>query len=175
MLATLKCCDRYFCNGVIAQLVERLNGIQKVGGSIPPGSTKPVNVGIRIMDQATIQKGKGFLNNIIENAGDKIEKGYKDIDPTIADNILGYIFGTLYQRGNLDLKTRQIVTITALACHGFAKPQLEYHIKLGLSLGLTKEEIIEIFVQLSGYHGFPVMLNGLATAREVFEQLQQPK
>ncbi len=26
-------------NGVIAQLVERLNGIQKVGGSIPPGST----------------------------------------------------------------------------------------------------------------------------------------
>jgi hypothetical protein len=26
-------------DGVIAQLVERLNGIQKVGGSIPPGST----------------------------------------------------------------------------------------------------------------------------------------
>lgn len=25
--------------GVIAQLVERLNGIQKVGGSIPPDST----------------------------------------------------------------------------------------------------------------------------------------
>lgn len=25
--------------GVIAQLGERLNGIQKVGGSIPPGST----------------------------------------------------------------------------------------------------------------------------------------
>jgi hypothetical protein len=25
--------------GVIAQLVERLNGIQEVGGSIPPGST----------------------------------------------------------------------------------------------------------------------------------------
>jgi hypothetical protein len=27
-------------NGVIAQLGERLNGIQEVGGSIPPGSTK---------------------------------------------------------------------------------------------------------------------------------------
>ncbi len=26
--------------GVIAQLVERLNGIQKVGGSIPHGSTR---------------------------------------------------------------------------------------------------------------------------------------
>ena len=26
--------------GVIAQLGERLNGIQEVGGSIPPGSTK---------------------------------------------------------------------------------------------------------------------------------------
>src|SRR5690606_18522698 len=27
-------------DGVIAQLGERLNGIQEVGGSIPPGSTK---------------------------------------------------------------------------------------------------------------------------------------
>ena len=27
------------CRGVIAQLGERLNGIQEVGGSIPPGST----------------------------------------------------------------------------------------------------------------------------------------
>lgn len=123
------------------------------------------------MDQKTVQKGKDFLNSILESGGDKIEKGYEKIDPSIADNILGYIFGTLYQRHNLDLKTRQIVTITALACHGFAKPQLEYHIKLGLKLGLTKEEIVEIFVQLSGYHGFPVMLNGLATAREVFDQL----
>ena len=29
-----------FDSGVIAQLGERLNGIQEVGGSIPPGSTK---------------------------------------------------------------------------------------------------------------------------------------
>ncbi len=36
--------------GVIAQLVERLNGIQKVGGSIPPGSTK------------YLQPFKGFYN-----------------------------------------------------------------------------------------------------------------
>jgi hypothetical protein len=27
--------------GVIAQLVERLHGMQEVGGSIPPGSTSP--------------------------------------------------------------------------------------------------------------------------------------
>jgi hypothetical protein len=30
-------------DGVIAQLGERLNGIQEVGGSIPPGSTKEPN------------------------------------------------------------------------------------------------------------------------------------
>ncbi len=33
--------DRYdFPGGAIAQLGERLNGIQEVGGSTPPGSTK---------------------------------------------------------------------------------------------------------------------------------------
>ena len=30
------------CRGAIAQLGERLNGIQEVGGSIPPGSTNSV-------------------------------------------------------------------------------------------------------------------------------------
>ncbi len=30
-------------SGVIAQLVERLHGMQEVGGSIPPGSTNPFN------------------------------------------------------------------------------------------------------------------------------------
>ena len=30
------------CEGAIAQLGERLHGMQEVGGSIPPGSTKPV-------------------------------------------------------------------------------------------------------------------------------------
>jgi hypothetical protein len=29
-----------YAEGAIAQLGERLNGIQEVGGSIPPGSTK---------------------------------------------------------------------------------------------------------------------------------------
>ncbi len=29
-----------FTLGVMAQLVERLHGMQEVGGSIPPGSTK---------------------------------------------------------------------------------------------------------------------------------------
>ena len=31
----------WLVNGVIAQLVERLHGMQEVGGSIPPGSTNP--------------------------------------------------------------------------------------------------------------------------------------
>ena len=32
--------------GAIAQLGERLNGIQEVGGSIPPGSTKNLQVNL---------------------------------------------------------------------------------------------------------------------------------
>ena len=35
--------------GVIAQLGERLNGIQEVGGSIPPGSTKSSQEKLRPM------------------------------------------------------------------------------------------------------------------------------
>ena len=38
--------------GAIAQLGERLNGIQEVGGSIPPGSTKHFRGSARILERS---------------------------------------------------------------------------------------------------------------------------
>jgi 4-carboxymuconolactone decarboxylase len=52
---------------------------------------------------------------------------------------------------------------------GNAQPQLKVHIQAGLNVGLTKEEIKEIIIQMSVYAGFPSALNGMLAAKEVFK------
>ncbi len=53
---------------------------------------------------------------------------------------------------------------------GNARPQLKVHIRGALNVGLTREEIVEAFIQLSVYAGFPAALNAVFAAEEVFNE-----
>lgn len=58
--------------------------------------------------------------------------------------------------------------IAALTALGNATPQLKVHLQAALNVGVTREEIVEVLMQMAVYAGFPAALNGLAAAREVF-------
>ena len=51
---------------------------------------------------------------------------------------------------------------------GNAAPQLKVHIEAGLNVGISRQEITEILMQMAVYAGFPAALNGLFAAKEVF-------
>mgnify|MGYP001489642659 CR=1 FL=1 len=82
--------------------------------------------------------------------------------------MLEFSFGDIYSRPGLDLRAREIATIAALTAMGTATPQLKVHIGAGLNVGLAREEIVEIMIQMAVYAGFPAALNGLFAAKEVF-------
>lgn len=91
-----------------------------------------------------------------------------DIAPDFADYVLEFPFGDIYSRPGLDLRAREVATIAALAAMGNAAPQLKVHIEAGLNVGLSRQEITEILIQMAVYAGFPAALNGLFAAKEVF-------
>jgi 4-carboxymuconolactone decarboxylase len=91
-----------------------------------------------------------------------------DIAPDFAQYLLEFPFGDIYCRPGLDLRAREIATIAALTALGNAAPQLKVHIAAGLNVGLSRDEIIEIIMQMAVYAGFPAALNGLFAAKEVF-------
>lgn len=91
-----------------------------------------------------------------------------DIAPDFAHYLFEYPFGDIYSRPGLDLRAREIATIAALTALGNAAPQLKVHIEAGLNVGLQREEIVEILMQMSVYAGFPAALNGLFAAKDVF-------
>lgn len=117
-----------------------------------------------------MQRGQRALADIDGEAGAKVIAALADIAPDFATYILEFPFGDIYTRPGLDLKAREIATIAALTALGNATPQLKVHIEAGLNVGLSREEITEVIMQMAVYAGFPAALNGLFAAKEVFAQ-----
>lgn len=90
------------------------------------------------------------------------------IAPDFARYLIEFPFGDIYSRPGLDLRSREIATIAALTAMGNAAPQLKVHIEAGLNVGLSRDEITEVIMQMAVYAGFPAALNGLFAAKEVF-------
>ncbi len=110
------------------------------------------------------------LMHINEEAGRKTYTGLKEISPDFADMLIEFPFGDIYSRQQLDIRSREIATISALTVLGYATPQLSSHIHAGLNVGLSKEEILEIIIQMSVYAGFPAAINALSAAKGVFDE-----
>ena len=64
-------------------------------------------------------------------------------------------------------KYRQIATIAALTALGNALPQLKFHFRAGLNVGLSEESIKEIMLLMTVYSGFPSAINGMNALKEV--------
>jgi len=114
------------------------------------------------------ERGRRALAEIDGEAGRKVVAALADIAPDFADYVLEFPFGDIYSRPGLDLRAREVATIAALAAMGNAAPQLKVHIEAGLNVGLSRQEITEILIQMAVYAGFPAALNGLFAAKEVF-------
>jgi 4-carboxymuconolactone decarboxylase len=119
-------------------------------------------------DATRYENGLEALARIDGEQGEKVIASLKDIAPDLGRYIIEFPFGDIYARPGLDLRAREIATLAALAALGNATPQLKVHIKAGLNVGLTREEIIEIFIQMAVYAGFPAALNAVFAAKEVF-------
>lgn len=122
------------------------------------------------MKNERLERGIAKINELLPGADKKIIKNLETVAPDLANYILEFVFGDLYSRPGLDLKTKQILTITILATLGNAKPQLAYHINCGLNIGVSRQAIVDIMTHIAGYAGFPAALNGVATAKEVFAE-----
>lgn len=122
------------------------------------------------MNQDRYERGWKKLREINDEAAERLMENLKGIAPDLGRYILEFPFGDIYSRPGLDLKSREIATVAALTVLGNAQPQLKDHINGALNVGCTREEIIEVIIQMAVYAGFPAALNGIFAAKEVFKE-----
>ncbi|MDH6679402.1 4-carboxymuconolactone decarboxylase [Rhodococcus sp. LBL1] len=89
------------------------------------------------------------------------------VDKQFGHTIVEYAFGEIIARPELDLRTRQLVTVAVLAAIGGCEAQLEVHIPATLRAGATSTEIIAVLTHLTPYVGIPRTLNALYLAKEL--------
>ena len=75
----------------------------------------------------------------------------------------------VWSREGLSARDRSMITIAALtALH---RPnELKLHISRGLDNGLTRMEISEVVMHMAIYGGFPVAVEGMHMAKQVFDE-----
>lgn len=80
----------------------------------------------------------------------------------IQDYLSAYCFGDFYTRGTLDLKMRELITFCAICCLGGCEPQARAHAGANLSVGNTRQTLIEALTQCLPFIGFPRTLNAIS-------------
>lgn len=120
------------------------------------------------IDSPRRERGAQKIGEILGQNAQQVEQSLGDIAPQLATYVLETIYGEIYQSPALDSRTRQIVTVAALATLGNAGPQLRTHIGGAMRCGVSREELVEIMMQLVPYVGVAAAINGVAACRDVF-------
>jgi 4-carboxymuconolactone decarboxylase len=122
------------------------------------------------LESERFRRGWDRLREVDADVGERVIESLQGIAPDLGRYVIEFAYGDIYMRPMLDLRQRQLVTISALTTLGGAEAQLEVHVNAGLNVGLTTREIVEAIMHCIPYVGFPRVLNAIFVAKRVFDE-----
>ena len=89
--------------------------------------------------------------------------------PEMYEISVGHLFGDIWARPGLSLRERQLVTLAAnIAC---VRPSGNHsHYRSAQHIGITKQEICEVILQVGHYAGWPALSHATRQFTEVLEE-----
>jgi 4-carboxymuconolactone decarboxylase len=105
--------------------------------------------------------------------GDMIDQLYEN-SPKDLLHIQHYLsancFGDYVTRNGLDVKTREMVTLSFLIALGGTESQMKGHIRGNANVGNDRQSLINLMTQLLPYVGYPRTLNAISCLNEVIPE-----
>jgi 4-carboxymuconolactone decarboxylase len=125
-------------------------------------------------DSERVQKGREMRRTLLGDAYvERINRTVYD-DPMMQkfiDLASETVFGSLWTRPGLDLKTRTLVCVVSDAATGRPE-ELALHLQMALRQGWTRDELTEVLLHLLGYVGAPLVREAMLTAKKVFAEFK---
>jgi 4-carboxymuconolactone decarboxylase len=107
--------------------------------------------------------GAEYVDNALKNAD--------DFTRPIQELVTQVAWGEIWTRPGLDRRTRSFMNLAMITA--LNRPhELKLHVRGALNNGLTKAEIMEVFLQTAIYCGMPAALDSFRIAKEVFAELK---
>jgi 4-carboxymuconolactone decarboxylase len=117
--------------------------------------------------ETRLEKGLAIQKEIF---GDVIDNLYKS-SPKDLLHIQHYLsancFGDFVTRNGLDVKTREMVTLSFLIALGGTESQIKGHIRGNANVGNDRQTLINLMTQLLPYVGYPRTLNAISCLNEI--------
>lgn len=99
---------------------------------------------------------------------DRATAAATDLDRGFQSWIIDAIWGGIWAREGLDMRTRSMITIAVLAALGH--DELELHLRATENTGVTQEEVSEILLHVAAYAGAPAANKAFGLLKHVFEE-----
>jgi 4-carboxymuconolactone decarboxylase len=97
-------------------------------------------------------------------------KNRNEFNEPFQELITRYAWGEIWTRPGLPRKTRSLLTLSMLVALN-RDQELRMHLKAALSIGVSRAEVQEVFLQAAIYCGVPAANSAFHAAEEVFEQI----
>jgi 4-carboxymuconolactone decarboxylase len=97
-----------------------------------------------------------------------------DFTRPMQELVTEYCWGEIWTRPGLDRRTRSFLNLAMLTA--LNRPhEIRPHVRGALNNGLTREELMEVFLQSAIYCGVPAALDAMRVAKEVFAEIEGEK
>lgn len=120
------------------------------------------------------EQGRAMRRRLMgEVYADRIDKQVYD-DPIMkkfGEVSVENVFGGLWTRPGLDVKTRTLICVISDTVMG-RETELAIHLRMARREGWNEDELVEALLHLSGYCGLPLVRGALIVARKVFEEMR---
>ena len=112
---------------------------------------------------------KSYQQNIGESTLYPVEDP-DSIEMEVERLIQEYLWGAIYTRPNLDAQSRAICALSAMTVMGQYDRQIRRRIEGALRVGVTPQQVMEVFVHLILYGGYINSRTAMRVARSVFTE-----
>ncbi|OUL33899.1 carboxymuconolactone decarboxylase family protein [Nostoc sp. 106C] len=106
---------------------------------------------------------KAIFGETIEQMYERSPKDQLHIQKFLSANC----FGDYYTRNGIDIKVRELITLSILIALGGVESQVKGHIQGNLNVGNGKDMLLDLMTQLLPWVGYPRTLNALNCLNEV--------
>ena len=134
---------------------------------------KEKNISLPIESQSTVTESTRFdkgLETQVSIFGDAILALHSNAAPNqkhIQNFLSANCFGDFYTRKGLNMKERELLTFIMIVSLGGAEPQAASHASANISIGNSKDMLIEAVTQCIPYIGYPRTLNAITLINNI--------
>lgn len=143
-------------------LIAMQKGFKKAGVKLPLANAGTVTDATRYDDGLAVQKHI-FGAEYIDKGTANTPADAKFIREFLAANC----FGDYYTRQVLDLKQREIITFAAIASLGGCDSQVRSHVSANISVGNSRQDLLNTLTVMLPYIGYPRTLNALTAINTI--------